>query len=1009
MTAFRDVMRHPGVHPLVAISGSNRQSIAGAKITYEPAGVQAAALQLNVDATPLFAAICWWSSFSPPGKPAANYLVRLRNKYDRSNSFVERAAAHDEADVAVCRDVVKYYLSLRHPLMTDAIINLAARAAAAHSRADCVVLILSDSRVNTLSATDADVKALHYAIENGDADSTVTLLATRKIPLTGRVVRDLAGNIEVFRAVKRAGIIADGDSAVTDVIGRWLWDHAAVEVLRAGVLCPRDALTVAFKIKALDICEEILLAHWHAMIPEDVVTFAAELNLGLLARLLLLVSDLATKNPFTKGFEERLGRAGSALEVEALSAEIHRERRGVERRIGELREMRRDFQRYMSEGCVPDEASVAEDGECAEGGEETGHAGTYKSGATCAPKEGTRTVEDRGVLHEEDYIMDDVALGQSRDGTFRLTERLADPKSVISPLIDLACSCRLGFISRVESLLANHANLAITGKVIHNAIVGRHEDVLKFLLKSDRLEPGVVDNLACLRAVDLSVNVFRMIIKTRQAHMQPGELDAGSILRAAVTRGKIDIVRCITKIFDLTASSTPPTPPLAIASLQNALNQACLFGETEIAAYLLTLPNVDPGFCDGIALSKAISGSSKDAIRLLLKTRKSNAAADANAHLRRACEDGLTDVVSLLLTDSAVAIGSGRGRALTVAAEFGYADIVRQLLATNRITGHAGALRAAARNGHGAALRLLLACPESDPSSREHLALRLAAGEAGSEEIVTELLQACPDGVPTGPRLKALSAAAKSGNAICVMALLRTFSGEGKRNSGGVRKVMGDQGDVDDATGDGGIRDAEQEPDEEKDRVVNVDAGGDVTASLSSICESAFRTAAKRGRVETLRVLWESGHVRRSVAMRTHLNAIWCGREDVVGALLGYEELRVGISARLLDSAVRAKNPGIVRQLWSLPQSAFAGGRKEISAAFAVKFGGVDVLRCLFDVGALNRDPNGADYWVAMASARETQRFEIVQYLVDNWGGNFEEWARSELPEVRRDLVLFIF
>ncbi|KAF0698846.1 Aste57867_10553 [Aphanomyces stellatus] len=284
-------------------------------------------------------------------------------------------------------------------------------------------------------------------------------------------------------------------------------------------------------------------------------------------------------------------------------------------------------------------------------------------------------------------------------------------------------------------------------------------------------------------------------------------------LTTACIKGHLEIVQLLCARSDLDIN-------LVDQHGFSGLFTACLHGRTAVVAFLLTQPGLDVNICCGgdLPLTVAASYHHVDIVRLLLAAPTidvNRMDQDGYSALFHACEEGLADVVALLLDHPAIQIDDGKRSAVTRTVEKGFASVLRLLLARHPIerTSHSTtelsyaavacqrghldvvqlflelgvfqndspdtkrvAIYEALANRHAAIARLLLIERQDivfDPASKGQATLLHAAAEAGYDDIVTALLPDAEDigGLDSHDRT-ALQLAAAQGHWNVVLAIL---------------------------------------------------------------------------------------------------------------------------------------------------------------------------------------------------------------------------------------------
>ena len=140
---------------------------------------------------------------------------------------------------------------------------------------------------------------------------------------------------------------------------------------------------------------------------------------------------------------------------------------------------------------------------------------------------------------------------------------------------------------------------------------------------------------------------------------------------------------------------------------------ACMSGNAEAVARLLSNPTVDPAMLDQDAIQRASERGHTEVVRLLLQDSRVDPSGTEQVVLRDACRLGHTDIVRLLLQDPRVD-PSAKGQE---------------------------AIRNACMYNHTGIVRLLLSDPRVDPSVREQAAFRSVLRSSESIKILRLLLQ----------------------------------------------------------------------------------------------------------------------------------------------------------------------------------------------------------------------------------------------------------------------------
>jgi len=120
-------------------------------------------------------------------------------------------------------------------------------------------------------------------------------------------------------------------------------------------------------------------------------------------------------------------------------------------------------------------------------------------------------------------------------------------------------------------------------------------------------------------------------------------------------------------------------------------------------------------------------------------------------NLRHAVDNGYTEVIDLLLTDSSIDPSAYSNYSIMEASVRGYIEIVKLLLADPRVNPSMNnnyAIREASRNGHIDVVKLLLEDERVDPAAVNNCAIRMASKDRHNE--VVKLLS-------TDPRVKTYS------------------------------------------------------------------------------------------------------------------------------------------------------------------------------------------------------------------------------------------------------------
>ncbi len=204
--------------------------------------------------------------------------------------------------------------------------------------------------------------------------------------------------------------------------------------------------------------------------------------------------------------------------------------------------------------------------------------------------------------------------------------------------------------------------------------------------------------------------------------------------------------------------------------LSNALFSAAKNGNNLAIKVLLTDQRADPSIDDNSAIRKASENGHTEIVKLLLADPYpyilivANQAASVDDHtyfeqllvadkrvdpssknnkaIRMASKNGNIEVVKLLLADQRVDPSDPNNEAIRWASDGGHLEVVKLLLADQRVDPsdmNNDAIRMASKNGNTEVVKLLLADQRVDPSDQNNEAIRWAS-DGGHLEVVKLLL-----------------------------------------------------------------------------------------------------------------------------------------------------------------------------------------------------------------------------------------------------------------------------
>ncbi|KAJ3196971.1 hypothetical protein HK101_006832 [Irineochytrium annulatum] len=881
MAGFRNVMTSLKVCPIISTVDDKRY---GSRTLIDDK-IAAELRCLKVDASPLFAAITLWSSSGDKCKPAESCM-----RYHESG-VLRRASAVSAEEVAVVRDIIKFYLRLNpvnHPLMTKELVNLAGRHAALKASAECLLLFLDDTRMDPLPLdSHCSVQAFERAVRDSDVATAVRLVNTRKLPsLKGYLVYDIGRGSHFFKALKETGRIDVDDPRWADV-----------------------AVTTGNNI-------------------------------------------VKSKSP---------GKKSQSLEAKLAIATEKKDCNAVEQIIRENWEV------------ISFDAAV-------------------DSGSQC---------------HLFPLVMTLIQASDATKASFDMTDDVVAACSCrcqISAAVDLTQSCRWGLTWRVRQLLTTNPGLKVSPEDVRLAVEGKHKAIVTIIMDSGRV---TVDD-GChklLSAVMYSGDEEMVKLVMGPWLSEIGQNQLNILFNHGVMLGKLQTVKALVNAgrrHNEYVKAAPRAGKMIFLNFDGALSTASYYDKSEIVAYFLSLPGVTSGPNVRTALEQAVLANNVDMARLLLRTGKAQAESSDNILLRVACSCGQTGMVRLLLSSNAVATGPGKSRALLGAANGGHAEVVKMLVKTKKMTGHAAALLRAAEAGHADVVRTLIKETKSNPTARNHLAFRESGRFHGRGDSAMRVFMQ-HDKIPVATRLQALRSAAHYGNVACVRLLLADLAGESQTVNVGVSVEQADQGE--DVEGDATVSDRDR-----KAEATGARKGVKEVITLESTCEAIVIDAAMASKFEIIEAVLDSVHLVTDILDRAVCLAAHRGNYSLLRRLLPRPDVRL---------ALKGNNP-IKEAIHSWKEEAVKARIVELLidcgcvdvldqsfVKIAIERGQAEVVEAIVKGGLLNPDPRGKEYKEAMSCALKSKSYRVAKYLVEGWGGEFEGWAWTNLAEVRDELVYF--
>ena len=167
-----------------------------------------------------------------------------------------------------------------------------------------------------------------------------------------------------------------------------------------------------------------------------------------------------------------------------------------------------------------------------------------------------------------------------------------------------------------------------------------------------------------------------------------GPIDSPNALDSAKHRAKTGIVTCATRNWPLALSIALDKGygQSVVVAGDYLLQTAAENGLDEIVSVLLSHGGVDPGSYRNTVIGTACEYGQTAVVRILLDDPRVDPASMENYPLRIACQSGHLDTVNLLLQDDRVDPSAKDNFALHWAAKNGHIEIVQLLLADPRIS-----------------------------------------------------------------------------------------------------------------------------------------------------------------------------------------------------------------------------------------------------------------------------------------------------------------------------------
>lgn len=215
-----------------------------------------------------------------------------------------------------------------------------------------------------------------------------------------------------------------------------------------------------------------------------------------------------------------------------------------------------------------------------------------------------------------------------------------------------------------------------------------YHDIAIILLKDNRIEPSLKNNISLIQAVKKGfTDIVDILLKHNK--FDPSILDNNLFIEAA-KYGNIDIIKLL--LLDNRVNPSAQNNRAFIEAVKNH--------NIDIIKLLLQDNRIDPSSQNNEAFIWAIKGGDMNIINLLLQDKRVDPSAQNNEAFIKAVENNDINMVNSLLQDNRVDPSAQKNKAIIGASFNGNLNIVNKLLQDYRVSPNVKALVAAYKNGH---------------------------------------------------------------------------------------------------------------------------------------------------------------------------------------------------------------------------------------------------------------------------------------------------------------------